>query len=177
MFTSGEEKERKNQFSTVFEKYSLDLREKKVETHKLNLLSITWILKKLNSIQTFVAYIPEIKLFHWYLLSKTYKKSHSKKWTLTVLHKFVCYPNNSLVSLQILSYRESTVVAPISSLSFILLLLAFNNTDSILKYTHSVDCQDFQHKTISGIFIQLSKKSPYFCPIEIFLNKIASIAS
>ena len=30
------------------------------------------------------------------------------------------------------------------------------NTDSVLKSTLSVDCQDFQHKTISGIFVQLS---------------------
>ena len=49
-----------------------------------------------------------------HLLSKTYKKSHPKTPTLIVLSKFVCYPNNRLVPLWILSYRESTVVAPIS---------------------------------------------------------------
>ena len=41
------------------------------------------------------------------------------------------------------------------------------NTDSILKSTHS---QDFQHKIISGIFVQLSKKPPYFPPLEVILK-------
>ena len=70
--------------------------------------------------QTLVEDIPEIKLSHWYPLSKTYTKSHSKNRALIVLKKFVCYPNNHLVPHQILSYQESTVVNPISSVSYII---------------------------------------------------------
>ena len=48
--------------------------------------------------------------------------------------------------------------------------MAFNNTDSILKFTHGIDCQDFQHKIISGIFVQLSKNPPYFGPLEVIFK-------
>ena len=119
IFTTGEEKEGKNQFFNYFWRILLKLEEKNLEIYKLSWLSITWILKKLSSIQTVVEDIPEIKLSHWYLLSKVYEKSHSKNWTLIVLKKFVCYPNNCFVPLWILSYRESAVVAHISSLSYI----------------------------------------------------------
>ena len=78
------------------------------------------------------------------------------------------YPKNRLVSLWILIYQESTVAAPISSLAIAILffLLAWT-TDSILKSTL---CRDFQHKTISGIFVELSKKPPYFCLLELILK-------
>ena len=119
IFNTNEEKEGKNQFFNYFWRMLLKFEEKNLEIHKLSWLLITWILKKLNSIQTLVENIPEIKLsHHWYLLSKTYKKSHSKTRTFIVLNKFVCYPNNRLVSLRILSYRESTVIAPISILIY-----------------------------------------------------------
>ena len=52
------------------------------------------------------------------------------------------------------------------------------NTYYPFKYTHSVDCWDFQHKTINGIFVQLSKKPPdIFAPLIQFLNKFASVAA
>ena len=92
--------------------------EKILEIHKLSWLLIPWIFKKLNSIQILLEDIPEFKLSHWYLLSKTYKKSHSKTRTLIVLNKFVCYPKSRLFILQILSYWESTVIASISSLIY-----------------------------------------------------------
>ena len=41
------------------------------------------------------------------------------------------------------------------------------NTDSILKSTHN---EDFQYKTICGIFVQLSKQPPYVWPLEIILK-------
>ena len=85
--------------------------------HRHSWLSIIWIFKKLSSIQTLVKDILEIKLSHWSLLSQTYKKSHSITWTLIALNKFVFYPNNCLVLLRILSYWESIVAAPISSLA------------------------------------------------------------
>ena len=58
-------------------------------------------------------------------------------------------------------------------MDFIFFLLDFN-TDS----THSLDCWEFQHKTINGIFVQLSKKPPYFCTLSLkkFSNKFAIIA-
>ena len=163
-------KREKNWFFNYFWRMLLKFEEKNLETHKLSWLLITWMLKKLNSIQTLVEKIPEIKLSHWYLRSKTYIKSYSKTRTLIPLNKFVCYPNNRLVLLRILSYRESSVVAPISSLIykiFIFFHLAFDNTFSILKSTHSANCQGFQNKTISGIFVQLNNKPPYFCPPEV----------
>ena len=104
----------------LFLRMLLKFEDKNLEIHKLSWLSITWILKKLSSMQTLVEDIPEITLAHWYILSKTYKKSHSKSRTLIFMKKFVCYPNNRLVPLRILNYRESTVVAPISSLSYII---------------------------------------------------------
>ena len=120
IFTTDEEKQITNQFFNHFWKMLLNFEDKNFEIHKRSSLSITWILKKLSSIQTLVEDISEITLSHWYLLSKTYKKSHSKNRTLIVLKKFACYPNNHFVPLRILSYRESTVVAPISSLSYII---------------------------------------------------------
>ena len=93
IFTTDEEKEMKNQFFNYFWRMLLKFDD------KLIWLSITWILKKLSSIQTLVEHIPEITLSHWYLLSKTYKKSHYKNRTLIVLKKFVRFPNNHLLFL------------------------------------------------------------------------------
>ena len=90
---------------------------KNLEIHRHNWLSIIWTFKKLNSIKTIVKDIQEIKLYHWSLLSKTYEKSHLITWTLIALNKFVFCLNNFLVLLRILSYWESTVAAPISSLA------------------------------------------------------------
>ena len=99
IFTSDEEKEEKINSSTLFEGCYLNLRGKKLEIHKVNRLSITWILKKLKSIQALVKDIPEIKFSHWYLLSKTYKykKSHSKTRTLIV---FFFFYNNVVHEIQ-----------------------------------------------------------------------------
>ena len=121
------------------------MREKK-EIHKLSWLSIIWILKTLNSVQTLNEDIPEIKLSHWYLVNKSYKKSHSKTQTLIVLNKFVCSRINGLIPFQILSYWAPTLVNPISSLSYIYIkfcffLLAFSSTDSILKSTQNSQCR------------------------------------
>ena len=115
------DEENEEQKSTIFEGCYLNLMEKKLEIHEHSWRSIIWIFKKLNSIQTLVRDIPEIKLSYWSLLSKTYKKSHSITRTLNKFasSKFVFYPDNCLGSLWILSYWESTVTAtaPISSLT------------------------------------------------------------
>ena len=92
----------------------LKFEEKNLEIHRHSRLSIILIFKKLNSIETLVKDIPEIKLSHWSLLSKT---SHMITQTLIALTRFVFYSNNCLDPFRILSYRESTVAAPISSLA------------------------------------------------------------
>ena len=94
----------------------LKLDEKNLEIHRHSWLSIILMFKKVNSIQTFVKDIPEIKLSHWSLLSKTHKKSHLMTQILIALKKFVFYPNNSRFPLRIVRYWESTVAARISSL-------------------------------------------------------------
>ena len=63
--------------------------EEKMDIHKHTRHLIIWIFKKLNSIQTIVKDIPEIKLTHWSLLGKTYKKPHSVTQTLFALNKFI----------------------------------------------------------------------------------------
>ena len=73
IFTSDEEKEEKNQFLNCFWRILIKFEEKNLEIHKLSSLSINWILKKLKSIKTLVKDIPEFKLSHGYLLSKTYR--------------------------------------------------------------------------------------------------------
>ena len=109
-------KRNQNQLFNYFWKMLLTFEGKKLEIHRHRWLSIIWIFKKVNSILTLVKDILEIKLSHWSLLSKTYKKSHSITRTPIASNKFVFYPNNCLVPLRILSYRESTVAVPISSL-------------------------------------------------------------
>ena len=75
------------------------------------------------------------------------------------------YRNIHLVLRWILSYQESTAATLISLLAiYKTFFLLACNTDSILKHTHS---RDFRHKTISGIFVQLSNESPYFCPLKV----------
>ena len=166
----------KNELFNYFRRMLLKFDKKKLEIHKHGWLSIIWIFKKLNSLQTLAKDILEIRLSHKlpskeiYLLNKTYKKLHSITWTLVAWNKSVFHPNNCLVPLWILSYRESTVAAPISSLpryihSFIFFFLACN-TDSILKPTHCADYQDYEHKPTREICVQFSKKLPYFFPLE-----------
>ena len=101
LFSLMKRKRGKNQFLNYFWRTLLKLEQKVLKIHKLSWLLITWILKKLNSIQTLVENIPEIKLSHWYPLGKTYKKSHLKTGTPLVLNKFVCYPSNRLFALWI----------------------------------------------------------------------------
>ena len=53
-------KRKKINSSKIFEGFFLKLEDKILEIHKRSWLSITWILKKPNSIQSFVEDIPEI---------------------------------------------------------------------------------------------------------------------
>ena len=53
-------KRKKINSSKIFEGFFLKLEDKTLEIHKHSWLSITWILKKPNSIQSFVEDIPEI---------------------------------------------------------------------------------------------------------------------
>ena len=62
----------------------LKVKEKIFEIHKHCRLSIFWIFKKSNSVQTLVEDILEIKLSYRSLLSKTYKKPASQFESLRV---------------------------------------------------------------------------------------------
>ena len=90
----------------LFWRMLLEFEEKKLEIHKIDWLVITWILKKLKSIQTLVNDLPEIKLSHWYPLNKTYIKNHIQKLKLSLSWTNFCYPNYRLVPLWILNYWE-----------------------------------------------------------------------
>ena len=56
----NDEKKEKNQFFKIFWRVFLKLEDNILEIRKHSWLSITWILKKPNSIQSFVEDIPEI---------------------------------------------------------------------------------------------------------------------
>ena len=81
---------RKREQSTrsIFWRILLKFEENILEIHKHICFSITWIMKKLNSIQTLVKDILEIRLSYWSLLRKTYRNAPSITGTLTVLNKF-----------------------------------------------------------------------------------------
>ena len=86
------------------------------------------------------------------------------------LERFLFYPNICLVPVQILSYRELNVVAPISSLALNKILISVSWITILILILKSTNSHDFQDKTISGIFVGLSKKLPYFCPLEVILK-------
>ena len=86
------------------------------------------------------------------------------------LERFLFYPNICLVPVQILSYRELNVVAPISSLALNKILIPVSWITILILILKSTNSHDFQDKTISGIFVGLSKKLPYFCPLEVILK-------
>ena len=72
----------------IFKGFYLKYEVKILQIHKHGWLSITWILKKLNSIQALLEDIPEIKLFYWSFQSKTYRNSHLITRTLIFLNNF-----------------------------------------------------------------------------------------
>ena len=83
-----DEKEGKSKFFKYFWKILPESEEKILQFHKHSWLSITWILKKSNFIQTLAEGILEIKLSYWSLPSKTYRNWYSITSTLVVLSKF-----------------------------------------------------------------------------------------
>ena len=107
---------RKKSIKSIFERFYLNLRKKNCKFINTG-LSISWILKKLNSIQTLVEEIHEIKLLTGLFWAKP-SEIHiwylelSLSWT-----NFVFYPNICHVPHRILSYRESTVAGPMSPLA------------------------------------------------------------
>ena len=86
------------------------------------------------------------------------------------LERFLCYPNICYVPVQILNYRELNVVTPISSLALNKILISVSWITMLILILKSTNSQGFQDKTISGIFVELSKKLPYFCPLEVILK-------
>ena len=113
--TTDDEKKEKINSSTIFEEFYLNLKRKFWKFNKQSWLSITWILKKSNSIQTFVDDIPKIKLSHWSLQSKTYTFNNSNSYCLEQISCFIIIAL-SLYRLWV-RYLESTVAASNSSLT------------------------------------------------------------
>ena len=88
----------------------LHVEEKFLEIHEHYWLSITWILKR----------ITPYKLWTHFTNQTTFTAQFCTKFTtitqtLLVLNILIFYSNNCLVPLQILSYQELDVVAPVSS--------------------------------------------------------------
>ena len=83
------------------------------------------------------------------------------------LEHFLFYSNNCFVPLQILSYWELNVVAGISWLAIHRILFSFSWLAILILNLKATNSRDFQHETISGIFVHLSKEPPYFCPLEV----------
>ena len=99
IFTTIDEK--KEEQKSTYQIFLKDVtEEKKLEIHKQSWLSMVWIFKKLNSFK-WNYNIHKLPSKQNYLLSKTYKKSHSITQAVITLNKFVFHPNNYLVPLQI----------------------------------------------------------------------------
>ena len=113
--TTDDEKKEKINSSTIFEEFYLNLKRKFWKFNKQSWLSITWILKKSNSIHTLVDDIPKIKLSHWSLQSKTYTFNNSNSYCLEQIFCFIIIAL-SLFRLWV-RYLESTVAASNSSLA------------------------------------------------------------
>ena len=113
--TTDDEKKEKINSSTIFEEFYLNLKRKFWKFNKQSWLSITWILKKSNSIQALVDDIPKIKLSHWSLQSKTYTFNNSNSYCLEQIFCFIIIAL-SLFRLWV-RYLESTVAASNSSLA------------------------------------------------------------
>ena len=79
----------KNQFFKYFSKILPKCDKKILEIHEQSWLWITWILKKSDSIQTFVEDIPKIKLTHWSLQSKTFTFHNSNSHCLAQIWYFI----------------------------------------------------------------------------------------
>ena len=114
----------KKAIKCIFEVFYLKFGEKIVEMHKHSWLSITWILKKLNSIQTLAEDVLENYLTGPFWAKPSEIHIWKLKLSLSRIN-FVFCPNNRLLPLWILSYRESTVAAPITSLAIYMLYILY----------------------------------------------------
>ena len=128
-----------------------------MKIHKHSWLS-TWILKTLNS-----------KRSQWFLMSKNLKKLTFSNSNSHCLEQILCFI--LIIALLPFGFAQSRVVAAsISSLAIYEILFSFSwLAIKILFWNLSTHSLDFQHKTISGIFVPLSKKLPYFWPHEVIL--------
>ena len=134
-------------------------------------------LKNMNSMQTVAEDIPQVELLVSPLRPKPIE-IHIQQLELSLAWAvFVFCHNNCLVHVQISSYLESTVTAPIFSIVYIKLyfspwpadvMIETVGTDSISKSTHS---QHFPVKTNLDVFMQVSKMSPCFCYLEAILQQ------
>ena len=116
--------EEKKSIKSIFQGFYLKFEDKIVEIHKHSWLSITWILKKLNSIQTLAEDVLENYLTGPFWAKPSEIHIWKLKLSLSRIN-FVFCPNNRLLPLWILSYRESTIAAPITSLAIYMLYILY----------------------------------------------------
>ena len=131
-----------------------------MEIHNHCWLSITWILKKSNSIQT----------------PKTFQKRNyppipfCAKFTFdnsifSCLEHLLFYPNNRLVSLRILRYQKLNLVAPISSLAMHkIIFFSFWLSKKWFQVWHQVTVKTFNTQNNQWGFCAVEKKAAIFLP-------------
>ena len=154
----------KIQFFYYFWRTLPKFEEKIFEVHKQSWLKITWIHKKLDSMQNLVEDIRNFTGLFWA------KPVHSVTQTLVLLpclEQILCFILIITSSLFRFWVIDSQLYLLSVTSNFFFILLAWT-ADSILKITQLN--RNFQHKTISGTFVQLSKKPPCFCTLKVILK-------
>ena len=106
-----------------------------------------------------------------YLLSKTFTFDNSNSHCLEQIH----FITLSFLGFELLRVNCScshffSLTSQLGNIKFHFLSpglqYSTGSQDSPLKSTHSVDCCKLQQKTVNEIFVQLSKKPPYFCTLK-----------
>ena len=152
-------------------------KKKKIEIHKLSQLLITCILKEFKSCK------PLLKIFQksnhltgTFWVVKTYIKNHIQKLKLSLSSTNLCVIQ--IIPLFLFGFWVIESQQSDCSCShflsyykiFFLLLLAFNNTDSILR---SSQCQLSRFPTENNqwdFWTTEQKKPPYFCPLQVIFK-------
>ena len=160
----------KNLFFKYFWRILLTFEETFLEMHKHSWLSITRILKKLNSLQTIIEDIPFRKPFTFPFRAKVIEVIElSLSWTLFVFHL-----NSYLALFYILIYWESTVTVLISSYEYAILFPSWLadviiETMQILFWNLPTGCIS-KRKKISRSFHIVEQKTTVFWKLEVILK-------
>ena len=150
---------RKKKKSTLkcFSRILLNVEEEFLEIHKHCSLSITWILKKIELHTNSEDHL-EIKL---HSLLPSAQNSYLTTRTLFVFYFIL------IIALSLFEFWDNeNLVAPISSLTIHKILFSFSWFAVLTIILKSTLDRYLEQRTISGIFVQLSKNPPYCCPLE-----------